>query len=294
MSTQPAPSYQNRRVSVLSRLGRRARRPRPCRPASSSSTTARPSARSWAPCSSGTASRPCPPPTGRRRSTSSSRPPRRAEDGRAGRLEDRPGAGRLRDAQDERLPVLPGAAPGRRACARTPVVLMSAKSDRIREHFVQQTGAIDAITKPFDAQALIAVIENAIRRSEAWRARGEALAAGIPEDFEAPESLRAARATPTRAGRASPVEALQHGRRARWRRCSSKLPAPVAGQRVAARARARAASSRPTSAARSAESIRGIDFGGPRVGAVGGHGDHPHRRGAAAAADRGRRRAPCS
>jgi CheY-like chemotaxis protein len=53
----------------------------------------------------------------------------------------------------------------------TPVVLMSAKSDRIREHFVQQTGAIDAITKPFDAQALIAVIENAIRRADEWRSR---------------------------------------------------------------------------------------------------------------------------
>ena len=30
----------------------------------------------------------------------------------------------------------------------TPVVLMSAKSDRIAAHFVQQTGAIDAIAKP--------------------------------------------------------------------------------------------------------------------------------------------------
>jgi CheY-like chemotaxis protein len=55
----------------------------------------------------------------------------------------------------------------------TPVVLMSAKSDRIREHFVQQTGAIDAISKPFDARALIAVIENAIRRTEAWRTRDD-------------------------------------------------------------------------------------------------------------------------
>jgi DNA-binding response OmpR family regulator len=50
------------------------------------------------------------------------------------------------------------------ALAETPVVLMSAKADRIREQFVQQTGAIDAITKPFDAQALVAVIENALRR----------------------------------------------------------------------------------------------------------------------------------
>ncbi|HEX3851268.1 MAG TPA: response regulator, partial [Polyangiaceae bacterium] len=39
-----------------------------------------------------------------------------------------------------------------------PVVLMSAKGDKIRGQFVQQTGAIDAITKPFDARGLIAVI----------------------------------------------------------------------------------------------------------------------------------------
>ena len=45
-----------------------------------------------------------------------------------------------------------------------PVVLMSAKSDKIRDHFVDQTGAIDAISKPFDAQALIVAIENALRR----------------------------------------------------------------------------------------------------------------------------------
>jgi DNA-binding response OmpR family regulator len=70
-----------------------------------------------------------------------------------------------------------------------PVVLMSAKSDRIREHFVQQTGAIDAITKPFDAQALIAVIENAIRRAEKWRARGKAVVAGGPQDLDSPEAL---------------------------------------------------------------------------------------------------------
>jgi len=57
-----------------------------------------------------------------------------------------------------------------------PIVLMSAKSDRIREHFVQQTGAIDAISKPFDAQALIAVIENAIRRASEWGARADTTA----------------------------------------------------------------------------------------------------------------------
>jgi DNA-binding response OmpR family regulator len=47
---------------------------------------------------------------------------------------------------------------------RLPVLLMSAKTDRIREQFVQQTGAIDAITKPFDAQALVAAVENSLKR----------------------------------------------------------------------------------------------------------------------------------
>src|SRR5258708_2704051 len=70
----------------------------------------------------------------------------------------------------------------------TPIVLMSAKSDRIRDHFVKQTGAIDAITKPFDAQALIAVIENAIRRAEEWRQREEVRTARVSEEAERAEA----------------------------------------------------------------------------------------------------------
>jgi DNA-binding response OmpR family regulator len=54
--------------------------------------------------------------------------------------------------------------------ANLPIVLMSAKGDRIRDQFVQQTGAIDAITKPFDAQALVAVVENALRKVNTARA----------------------------------------------------------------------------------------------------------------------------
>ena len=61
--------------------------------------------------------------------------------------------------------------------AMMPVVLMSAKSDRIRDQFVQQTGAIDAITKPFDAQALVAVVENALRRVHS----GQASSARLPD-----------------------------------------------------------------------------------------------------------------
>ncbi len=64
-----------------------------------------------------------------------------------------------------------------------PVVLMSAKSDKIRDQFVQQTGAIDAISKPFDAQALVAVIDHALRRVET----GRASAVQLPElDDEEP------------------------------------------------------------------------------------------------------------
>ncbi len=71
--------------------------------------------------------------------------------------------------------------------AQLPVVLMSAKSDKIRDQFVQQTGALDAISKPFDAQALVAVIDHALRRVET----GRASAAQLPEldDDELPEPV---------------------------------------------------------------------------------------------------------
>lgn len=47
----------------------------------------------------------------------------------------------------------------------TPVVLMSAKSDKVRERFVEQTGALDAIAKPFVPSALVAVVEGALARA---------------------------------------------------------------------------------------------------------------------------------
>jgi CheY-like chemotaxis protein len=50
--------------------------------------------------------------------------------------------------------------------ADVPVVLMSAKGDKLRGQLVQQTGAVDAITKPFDPLALVAVIENALARKK--------------------------------------------------------------------------------------------------------------------------------
>lgn len=49
--------------------------------------------------------------------------------------------------------------------ARVPVVLMSAKADRIAEGFLAQTGAVDAITKPFSPEALLAVTSHALARA---------------------------------------------------------------------------------------------------------------------------------
>lgn len=70
--------------------------------------------------------------------------------------------------------------------AAMPVVLMSAKGDRIRDQFVQQTGALDAITKPFGRQALVAVIENALRKVNTHRASS----ARLP-DFEGDDATGA-------------------------------------------------------------------------------------------------------
>jgi DNA-binding response OmpR family regulator len=60
-----------------------------------------------------------------------------------------------------------------KATERLPVVLMSAKGDKIRGQFVEQTGAIDAITKPFDPRALLAVVENALRKPTSTSPRSE-------------------------------------------------------------------------------------------------------------------------
>jgi DNA-binding response OmpR family regulator len=67
-----------------------------------------------------------------------------------------------------------------------PVVLMSAKGDKIRGQFVQQTGAIDAITKPFDARGLVAVVEGALKKHGEGRGRPVPDAESMP--FEENES----------------------------------------------------------------------------------------------------------
>ena len=74
-----------------------------------------------------------------------------------------------------------------------PVVLMSAKGDKIRGQFVQQTGAIDAITKPFDARGLIAVVEGALKKHEEGRARPIPDATAMPAEDPRGDSLRPSR-----------------------------------------------------------------------------------------------------
>ncbi len=47
-----------------------------------------------------------------------------------------------------------------------PVVLMSARTSSIGDRFVEQTGAVDALGKPFDARALIAVVGAVLARRD--------------------------------------------------------------------------------------------------------------------------------
>jgi DNA-binding response OmpR family regulator len=80
------------------------------------------------------------------------------------------------------------------ALKNLPIVLMSAKGDKIRGQFVEQTGAIDAITKPFDARGLVAVVEGALKRQEEGRAGPVPDAEAMPaDDASLLEELRASR-----------------------------------------------------------------------------------------------------
>ncbi len=45
-----------------------------------------------------------------------------------------------------------------------PVVLMSARTNTIGDRFVEQTGAVDALSKPFDSRALVAVVGNVLSK----------------------------------------------------------------------------------------------------------------------------------
>jgi len=71
----------------------------------------------------------------------------------------------------------------------TPVVLMSARTSTIGDRFVQQTGALDALDKPFDARALVAVVQSVLSRN-APRSMPDPAAMMAEEDLsEAPPSV---------------------------------------------------------------------------------------------------------
>ena len=72
---------------------------------------------------------------------------------------------------------------------KLPVILMSAKTDKIRDQFVQQTGALDAITKPFDARALVAMIQAALEKiKKGVSVRTPAQEEPAPNSTESPAS----------------------------------------------------------------------------------------------------------
>lgn len=72
--------------------------------------------------------------------------------------------------------------------AELPVVLMSAKADRLRDRFMQQTGALDAITKPFDPEGLVAVVDQALLRRD--RPTKTSLGDGTLDEEGGPRSSR--------------------------------------------------------------------------------------------------------
>ncbi|MEO7112117.1 MAG: response regulator [Polyangiaceae bacterium] len=71
-----------------------------------------------------------------------------------------------------------------------PVVLMTGRADRVREQFVELSGALDVITKPFDEEALVTVVEHALER--AARGSGSLSAADRISDVP-PKSARSSR-----------------------------------------------------------------------------------------------------
>ncbi|HMA97454.1 MAG TPA: response regulator [Polyangiaceae bacterium] len=89
-----------------------------------------------------------------------------------------------------------------------PIVLMSAKGDKIRGQFLQQTGAIDAITKPFDARGLIAVVEGSLRRIRQGRTLSSAPPPLIDLDTESgSDPVASSRGEPASAAVAKRLEA---------------------------------------------------------------------------------------
>lgn len=109
--------------------------------------------------------------------------------------------------------------------ARVPVVLMSAKADRIGDGFLAQTGAVDAITKPFSPEALLAVTTHALARAAALSTPPP-----IPTDLDQDERLAREASLPLGAGdREAPEQTDQHlARDAEAERLAKKVATRIA------------------------------------------------------------------
>jgi DNA-binding response OmpR family regulator len=99
--------------------------------------------------------------------------------------------------------------------AHVPIVLMSAKADRIGEGFLSQTGAVDAITKPFSPEALLAVATHALAKAAHATAALVETAHWSPTDRGEPEARPAARDTMEIVSEGDEARELQNAANAR-------------------------------------------------------------------------------
>lgn len=139
--------------------------------------------------------------------------------------------------------------------AQVPVVLMSAKADRIGDGFLAQTGALDAITKPFSPEALLAVTTHALARAAAGRAQSMPLAddsgeratlSREAETLSSPGELEAPR--PEQAAERPEEAEARLEREALARRIAARI-AGVAAEALAVPSGSSAAEATPPSAA---------------------------------------------
>ncbi|MEO8797558.1 MAG: DUF4388 domain-containing protein [Polyangiaceae bacterium] len=92
-----------------------------------------------------------------------------------------------------------------------PVVLMTNRSERIRDTFVELSGAIDVITKPFDEEALVTVVEHALVRA----ARPSTQMVAVRMTSEPPISKAPSSAPPSIAPTSGPSEEATRSRDAK-------------------------------------------------------------------------------
>jgi DNA-binding response OmpR family regulator len=149
-----------------------------------------------------------------------------------------------------------------------PIVLMSAKGDKIRGQFLQQTGAIDAITKPFDARGLVAVVEGALRRVR----QGRSLSSAPPplvemEPISSVEETKGAESVPPSAAVARRTEASRD-----FAQALSKVVVPEIVQVLSLPASSQALVQRAVLRAVTPEVLQGF---AARLSAIAGaHGTH--------------------